>query len=162
MITAFYHPGFAAPIGEGHIMPMRKFGLVAEQLRSHPNVRLEKPAPVTEEQLRWVHTPEYIDAIRTGTPRELAQSQKFPWNKDLFPSVCLTNGACVAAAWRALHDGAAAALASGFHHAHAEHGEGFCTFNGLVVAADVLKRSGEVKRVAVLDLDLHYGNGTAA
>jgi len=162
MIMAFYHPGFVAPIGERHIMPMRKFGLVAEQLRSHPNVRLEEPASATEEQLRFVHTSEYIEAIRTGTPRELAESQKFPWSADLFPSVCLTNGACVAAARQALRDGMAAALASGFHHAHADHGEGFCTFNGLVVAADTLQRSGEVKRVAILDLDLHYGNGTAA
>ena len=162
MITAFYHPGFAAPIGERHIMPMRKFGLIAGQLRSYANVRLEEPAPVTEEQLRFVHTPEYIEAVRTGAPRELAESQKFPWNQALFPSVSLTNGACVAAARRALRDGVAAALASGFHHAHADHGEGFCTFNGLVVAADALKRSDEVKRVAILDLDLHYGNGTAA
>lgn len=162
MITAFYHPGFAAPVGERHIMPMRKFGLVAEQLRSDPDVRLEEPAPVTEEQLRLVHTPEYIEAIRTGTPRELAESQKFPWSEALFPSVCLTSGACVAAGRRALREGVAAALASGFHHAHTDHGEGFCTFNGLVVAADTLQRSGEVKHVAILDLDLHYGNGTAA
>lgn len=162
MITAFYHRGFAAPIGERHIMPMRKFGLVAEQLRSHPNVRLEEPAPVTGKQLRFVHTLEYIEAVRTGTPRKLAEAQKFPWSEALFPSVCLTSGACVAAARRALRDGMAAALASGFHHAHADHGEGFCTFNGLVVAADTLKRNGELKRVAVLDLDLHYGNGTAA
>jgi len=162
MITAFYHPGFAAPIGERHIMAMRKFRLVAEQLRSRPEVRLEEPAPVTEEQLRFVHTAEYIQAIRTGVPRELAESQKFPWSEALFPSVCLTNGAVIAAGRRALRDGAATALASGFHHAHADHGEGFCTFNGLVVAADTLQRSGEVKRVAILDLDLHYGNGTAA
>jgi acetoin utilization deacetylase AcuC-like enzyme len=162
MITAFYHPGFAAPIGERHIMPMRKFGLVADQLRSYPNVRLEEPAPVTDKQLRFVHTPEYIEAIHSGQPRELAESQKFPWSEALFPSVCLTNGACVAAARRALREGVAAALVSGFHHAHADHGEGFCTFNGLVVAADTLQRSGEVKRVAILDLDLHYGNGTAA
>jgi acetoin utilization deacetylase AcuC-like enzyme len=162
MITAFYHPGFAAPIGERHVMPIRKFGLVAEALRSRSDVRLEEPAPVSEAELRLVHTPDYIDAVRTGTPRALAESQKFPWSRDLFPSVCLTNGACVAAARRALRDGVAAALASGFHHAHADHGEGFCTFNGLVVAADALKTRGEVRTVAVLDLDLHYGNGTAA
>lgn len=161
MITAFYHPGFAAPIGD-HIMPMRKFALVAEGLKSFPNVRLAEPEPVTEKILRLVHTPEYIAAVRTGTPRALAESQKFPWSPALFPSVCLTNSACLAAAHRALHDGIAAALASGFHHAHADHGEGFCTFNGLVVAADALKIRREVQTVAILDLDLHYGNGTAA
>jgi acetoin utilization deacetylase AcuC-like enzyme len=95
-------------------------------------------------------------------PRALAESQKFPWSAALFPSVCLTNGGCLAAARQALRDGCSAALASGFHHAHADHGEGFCTFNGLVVAADALQAAGEVRKVAILDLDLHYGNGTAS
>jgi len=161
MIAAFYHPGFAAPIGD-HLMPMRKFALVAEGLKSNPEVRVMEPAPVTEEDLRLVHTPEYIRAVRTGIPRALAESQKLPWSPALFPSVCLTNGACVAAARQAQRDGLAAALASGFHHAQADHGEGFCTFNGLVVATDALRKQGEVQTVAILDLDLHYGNGTAA
>jgi|SRR5881394_160357 len=161
MITAFYHPGFAAPIGN-HIMPMRKFALVAEGLKARADVRLAEPQPATESDLRRVHTPEYISAVRSGVPRVLAESQQFPWSPDLFPSVCLTNGGCVAAARQALRDGVAAALASGFHHAHADHGEGFCTFNGLAVAADALKAAGEVQSVAILDLDLHYGNGTAA
>ncbi|HWN96617.1 MAG TPA: histone deacetylase [Methylomirabilota bacterium] len=160
MITAFYHPGFAAPIGD-HIMPMGKFALVADGLKSIPGIRLAEPAPVTDEELCLVHTPEYITAVRTGTPRVLAESQKFPWTPALFPSVCLTNGACLAAARQARRDGVAAALASGFHHAHADHGEGFCTFNGLVIAADALRSGGEVHTVAILDLDLHYGNGTA-
>ncbi len=161
MITAIYHPGFAAPIGE-HIMPMRKFALVAEGVKAMRGVQLTEPQAATEEELRLVHTPEYIDAVRTGEPRALAESQKFPWSAALFPSVCLTSGACIAAARQALSDGVSAALASGFHHAHADHGEGFCTFNGLVVAAEVLRRAGEVRSVAILDLDLHYGNGTAA
>ena len=161
MITAFYHPGFAAPIGN-HIMPMRKFALVAEGLKTRADVRLAEPQPATESDLLRVHTAEYINAVRSGAPRALAESQQFPWSPVLFPSVCLTNGGCVAAARQALRDGLAAALASGFHHAHADHGEGFCTFNGLVVAADALKAAGEVQSVVILDLDLHYGNGTAA
>src|SRR5258707_845996 len=119
MITAFYHPGFAAPIGN-HIMPMRKFALVAEGLKSFRDVRLTEPEPVSEKHLRLVHTPEYIQAVLTGAPRALAESQKFPWSPALFPSVCLTNGGCLAAARQALRDGVAAALASGFHHAHAD------------------------------------------
>src|SRR5262245_48128174 len=116
MITAFYHPGFAAPIGE-HIMPMGKFALVAQALESMPGVRLLEPVPVTEDDLRRVHSADYIRAIRTGEPRSLAESQKFPWTPELFRSVCLTNGACLAAARQARRDGVAAALASGFHHA---------------------------------------------
>ncbi len=161
MITAYYHPGFAAPIGE-HVMPMQKFALVAQALRDEPRVRLEEPAPIAERDLLRVHTPEYVAAVRTGEPRALAESQKLPWSPALYPSVRLTNGACLAAARRALGDGVAAALASGFHHAHADHGEGFCTFNGLVVALDALAASGEIRTAAILDMDLHYGNGTAS
>lgn len=142
-------------------MPIRKFGLVADGLRDASDVRLVRPAPVSEVDLLRVHTLEYLEAIRTGEPRSLAQSQKFPWSPELFPSVCLTSGGCLAAARQALCDGASAALVSGFHHACADHGEGFCTFNGLIVASDALVAAGEVRTVAVLDLDLHYGNGTA-
>jgi acetoin utilization deacetylase AcuC-like enzyme len=160
MLTTYYHPGYAAPIGS-HIMPMQKFGLVADGLRDVSGVRLVRPEPVSEQDLRRVHTPEYVEAIKTGEPRQLAQSQKFPWSPELFPSVRLTSGGCLAAARQALKDGASAALASGFHHASADHGEGFCTFNGLVVAIEALVAAGEIRTGAVLDMDLHYGNGTA-
>ena len=160
MLTAFYHPGYAAPLGQ-HIMPIRKFALVAEGLREFPDVRLAEPAPVAEADLRRTHTAEYIAAIRTGEPRALAESQKFPWSPELYPSVCLTSGGCLAAARQALQDGVSAAVVSGFHHAGADHGEGFCTFNGLIVALDALVAAGEIRTAAVLDMDLHYGNGTA-
>jgi acetoin utilization deacetylase AcuC-like enzyme len=161
VITAFHHPGYAAPIGD-HVMPMRKFQLVADGLAGRPKVRVEPPDPISVDALRRVHTDAYLEAVRTGEPRKLAESQKFPWSPALWPSVLLTNGGALAAAARALDDGLAAALASGFHHSHADHGEGFCTFNGLVVAAEALRAAGRVKQVAVLDLDLHYGNGTAS
>ena len=159
-MKVFYHPGYAAPIGE-HIMPMRKFALVAEGLREAKDVQLVEPAPVTEEDLLRVHTAEYVAAIRGGEPRDLAESQKFPWSPQLYPSVCLTNGGCLAAARQALRDGVSAALVSGFHHACRGHGGGFCTFNGLIVALDALAAAGEIRLGAVLDMDLHYGNGTA-
>jgi acetoin utilization deacetylase AcuC-like enzyme len=162
MISAFYHPGYAAPIGERHVMPMRKFALVAEALKTTAGVRLEEPAPLSESDLLRVHTTEYVNAVRTGKPRPLAESQKFPWTQQLYPSVLLTTGGCYAAAERALRDGVAAGLVSGFHHAHADHGEGFCTFNGLVIATDQLLAERRIRTAAVLDLDLHYGNGTAS
>ena len=161
MITAFYHPGYAAPIGK-HVMPISKFSLVADGLRDRAGIRLAPPQPVTEDDLLRVHTGAYVAAVRTGEPRALAESQKFPWSPELYPSVCLTSGGLLAAARRALTDGVAAAIVSGFHHAHADHGEGFCTFNGLVVAAEAMRAQGEIRSVAVLDMDLHYGNGTAA
>ena len=143
-------------------MPIRKFGLVADALKSTARLDLREPTPVDDTHLRRVHTIEYIEAIRTGEPRALAESQKFPWSAALFDSVKLTSGGCLAAAGAALDSGIAAALVSGFHHAHADHGEGFCTFNGLVIAVDALRAAGRIKSAAVLDLDLHYGNGTAS
>jgi len=158
----YHDPGFAAPLGE-HIMPISKFALVAEAIAiAMPDVEIVSPPPVTETDLLRVHTPEYIAAVRTGEPRALAESQKFPWSPELFPSVLLTNGGVLAAAGHALQFGSSGALASGFHHACADHGEGFCTFNGLVVAAESLRASGRIQSVAVVDLDLHYGNGTAS
>lgn len=159
-LKAYFHRGYAAQIGK-HIMPIRKFGMVAESLRSADDVELVEPSPITEEDLLRVHTVRYVNAIANGEPRELAEMQKFPWSESLYPSVLLTNGGCLAAARSALEEGVSAALVSGFHHACADHGEGFCTFNGLVIAADTLIDGGEAKRIAVLDMDLHYGNGTA-
>jgi acetoin utilization deacetylase AcuC-like enzyme len=160
-LRVFHHPGFEAPIGD-HIMPIQKFRLVADALKNDPRIEIVAPDPVEEADLLRVHTPEYIDAIRTGEPRDLAESQKFPWSPGVYPSVCLTNGGVHAAAAHALETGVSAALASGFHHSCADHGEGFCTFNGLVVALEKLRANDHIRRAAVLDMDLHYGNGTAS
>lgn len=160
MIKTFYHPGFAAPLGK-HQMPIQKFALVAKELEADPAIKLVEPDPVTVEDLLRVHDLAYIEAVRTGTPRGLAESQKFPWSPELFPSVLLTNGGILAAAREALKNGSSAALASGFHHSGKNHGEGFCTFNGLIVALDKLRSEGKIRHAAILDMDLHYGNGTA-
>lgn len=160
-LTLFHDPGFAAPIGH-HVMPMRKFALVAKELSRHPQVEIASPPPLLPADLLRVHTPEYVDAVRTGQPRKLAESQKFPWTPQLFGSVLLTGGGVLAASRMALSVGASGALASGFHHSCADHGEGFCTFNGLIVALEALKDAGEISTAAIIDLDLHYGNGTAS
>ncbi len=83
---------------------------------------------MTETDLLRVHTPKYAEAIKTGQPRELAESQKFPWSPELFSSVCLTNGGVLAAGKQALRDGVSGALASGFHHSSADHGRGVLHF----------------------------------
>jgi acetoin utilization deacetylase AcuC-like enzyme len=162
MIRAYFSDAFAADIGE-HVMPMKKFGLVKDAIvaRGLP-ARILEPAPASDEQLLRVHTAEYVRAIATGEPRVLAESQKFPWSAGLANAVRLTNGAAIAAASAALDDGVACAIASGYHHAHADHGEGFCTFNGLVVALEDARAARRITRALVVDLDLHYGNGTAS
>ncbi len=162
LIRAFHSDGFAADIGE-HVMPMRKFALVRDRIlaRGLP-ASIVEPPPASDVQLLRVHTDAYVSAIATGEPRALAESQKFPWSPGLAASVRLTNGAAIAAVDAALDDGVACALASGYHHAHADHGQGFCTFNGLVVALEDARARGRLARALVIDLDLHYGNGTAS
>jgi acetoin utilization deacetylase AcuC-like enzyme len=161
-IRVFHSPSYEADLGE-HIMPIRKFALVRAAIEaSGLPARIEAPEPIGDADLLRVHSAAYLQAIRTGEPRELAQSQKFPWSPDLARAVRWTNGGCVAAMDAALEDGVAGNLASGFHHSHAEHGEGFCTFNGLVVSLERARAEGKIRRGLVIDMDLHYGNGTAS
>lgn len=158
----FYSPRYIASIGD-HIMPIHKFALVHEGIGATGlPVRFQTPAPISDEDLLRVHTRNYLDAIATGEPLALAQSQKFPWSLALADAVRWTNGGTVEGAFAAMEDGVAGNLASGFHHSHAEYGEGFCTFNGLVVALEKLKAAGKIRGGLVLDMDLHYGNGTAS
>jgi len=161
-LTAFHSPGYVADIG-AHVMPIRKFDLVRAAIEEEGlPVDLLAPEPASDEDILRVHTREYFDAIMTGEPRVLAESQKFPWSPELASAVRLTNGGTIAALRTCLDRGVAANLASGFHHAHADHGEGFCTFNGLIVALDRMRAEGRIRRGLIVDLDLHYGNGTAS
>lgn len=157
-----YAPDYFADLGP-HVMPIRKFALVRDAIAATGlPARFEAPEPVSDEALLRVHTEAYVRAVATGQPRDLAESQKLPWSPALARAVRLTNGGTVLALRHALADGIAGNLASGFHHAHADHGEGFCTFNGLVIALEALRAEGLLRRALVVDLDLHYGNGTAS
>ncbi|MCK6507881.1 histone deacetylase [Myxococcota bacterium] len=161
-IRVFHSPQYFADIG-AHIMPIRKFGLVRQAIEaSGLPVRLCDPHRASDAELLTVHTEPYVRAVDTGEPPALASSQKFPWSPALAEAVRWTNGGTIDAASAALDDGIAGNLASGFHHSHADHGQGFCTFNGLVIALEILRRASRLRRGLVLDMDLHYGNGTAS
>ena len=91
----------------------------------------------------------------------MAESQGFDWDPALWPMVLASNGGVLPAARSALADGVAGSLSSGLHHARYDEGSGFCTFNGLVIAAKALLASGAVSSVLIVDLDAHCGGGTA-
>jgi acetoin utilization deacetylase AcuC-like enzyme len=141
----------------------RKAGWIVDSLKSNPipGVVLTEPLPLTVEEIATVHDKAYIEAIRTGKPIHLAQSQGFEWGQGLFPAVCASNGGIVAAALEALQTGLSGSLSSGLHHARRDRGNGFCTFNGLVIAAKKALEAG-ANSVAILDLDAHCGGGTAS
>jgi acetoin utilization deacetylase AcuC-like enzyme len=99
--------------------------------------------------------------VTPSDPVDLAESQGFDWDPNLWPMVLASNGGAVAAALAALSDGVSGSLSSGLHHSRAGRGTGFCTFNGLVIAAREALRAG-AKSVLILDLDAHCGGGTAS
>jgi acetoin utilization deacetylase AcuC-like enzyme len=161
MTHVFYSPAY---VGSGYAFETtRKAKWIADSLEESPirGIELVEPTSLTEEQVARVHSSEYIDAVRTGDPVDLAESQGFDWDPNLWPMVLASNGGAVAAALAALSDGVAGSLSSGLHHSRAGRGAGFCTFNGLVIAAREALRAG-AKSVLILDLDAHCGGGTAS
>ncbi len=161
MVTVYYHPSYAAA---AYAFPTtRKARWIAESLQARPipGITLENPQPLTEDDLRTTHDPQYIRAVRTGEPRALAESQGLGWDPGLWPMVLASNGGTVSAALRALRAGRAGSLSSGLHHARRERGSGYCTFNGLVLAARAALAAG-AGDVLILDLDAHCGGGTHA
>jgi acetoin utilization deacetylase AcuC-like enzyme len=158
---AYYSPRYYADIGS-HVMPIRKFALVAQGI-DDAGLPLEivEPERASDTDILRVHSAAYVEAMRTGQPPELASSQKFPWSPELAEAVRWTNGGCIDALRHALDTGVCGNLASGFHHSHRDRGEGFCTYNGLVVSYERMVAEGRLRRALVVDMDLHYGNGTA-
>lgn len=159
MVRVFYTPDY---VGSAHAFETtRKARWVAESLDSAPiaGIELTTPLPLTREQLSRVHDEAYVRAVETGVPRSLAESQGFSWDPGLWPMVLASNGGAVAAALEALAHGRAGSLSSGLHHARRDRGAGFCTFNGLVLAAVEALLAG-AGSVLIVDLDAHCGGGT--
>ncbi|HEX6576033.1 MAG TPA: hypothetical protein VF042_13785 [Gemmatimonadaceae bacterium] len=158
-MKVFYSPDYVA--ARQSFDTTRKAGWIAESLATSPvaGVELVAPPPLTVEQISSVHDREYVDAVKTGKPRELAESQGFKWDPGMWAAVAASNGGAVAAARQALQDGVSGTLSSGLHHARRESGAAFCTFNGLVMAAATVLSEG-AESVLIIDLDAHCGGGT--
>ena len=160
----FYSDHFVLPLPAGHRFPMPKYARLRERvLASALGGDCRVPDAATDEQLGLVHDPAYLDKVKQGTlSAEEMRAIGFPWTEQMVERSRRSSGATVAAARAALQEGTAANLAGGTHHAFRDRGEGFCVFNDSAVAARVLQQEGLVKRVLVIDCDVHQGNGTAA
>ena len=159
MVPVFYSPAY---VGASYAFDTtRKAKWVADSLSAQPvsGIRLRAPQPLTRQQVIDVHDPAYVLAVETGEPESLAQSQGFSWDAGLWSMVLASNGGVVEAALAALHSGVAGSLSSGLHHARHASGSGFCTFNGLAIAARAALAAG-AQSVLILDLDAHCGGGT--
>lgn len=139
----------------------RKSGWIADSLASEPveGVEIVAPRPLSFGEIAAVHAPAYVTAVQTGEPRALAQSQGFTWDPGMWHSVVASTGGVVAAAIEAMSAGVSGSLSGGLHHARYDIGCGFCTFNGLVVAAKAALAAG-AESVLILDVDAHCGGGT--
>lgn len=125
--------------------------------------QLQEPPLASRQALLEAHSADYVDAFVAGALTPALQRRiGFPWSPELVRRILATVGGALAAADHALEHGIAGNLAGGTHHALADGGEGFCVFNDLAVVASNLLRQGRVKRVAILDLDVHQGNGVSA
>lgn len=157
-IRVFYSKVYTKIVFETFI----KGQLVAKSLleRPIPGVEVVEGTPATDEEIGGVHAPEYLESVRNGVGN--ARSNGLGWDEGLFPSVAGSTGSLIdAVRWALATRGIAGALSSGLHHARYDRGAGWCTFNGLAIAAVEALKAG-AKRVLILDLDAHGGGGTAS
>ncbi|MCD8516647.1 MAG: histone deacetylase [Burkholderiaceae bacterium] len=162
-MKAFYTDHFVLPLPEGHRFPMAKYRMVREQVGDLPGLNLVEAPPATDTQLLLAHDPVYVQRVITGTLAPQAQREiGFPWSPGMVERSRRSVGATIAASRVALEDGIAVNLAGGTHHAYRDKGSGFCVFNDAAVAARVMQRSHGIERIAIIDLDVHQGNGTAS
>lgn len=157
---------YAIPLPDGHRFPMSKYQLLRDAVLEEHLVtadRLRDPPRAPVEDLLLVHSEQYVADITTGTLPPAEQRRiGLPWS-ELFVERAyrVVRGTCEATEAALVH-GVAMNLAGGTHHAFADHGEGFCTFNDVAIAIRRLQRAGNISRAAIIDLDVHQGNGTNA
>jgi acetoin utilization deacetylase AcuC-like enzyme len=157
---------YEIPLPQGHRFPIAKYTLLRDALLARgllTRQTLHDPARASPEQLARVHTAAYVRALADGTLEPVAVRRLgFPWSPALVERSLRAVGGTIAAAHHAMTHGVAMNLAGGTHHAFADHGEGFCVFNDVAVALADLRAHGSARRAAIVDLDVHQGNGTHA
>jgi acetoin utilization deacetylase AcuC-like enzyme len=165
-VKLYYTDVFVLPLPSGHRFPMEKYSRLRQRLLASGEFTaadFATPAAARTEELLRAHDAAYIARVSNG---ELSAAELkrigFPWSPEMVERSLRSAGATLAACRTALAEGCSANLAGGTHHAHADRGEGFCVFNDAAVAARAMQAEGRVRRVAIIDCDVHQGNGTAA
>jgi len=150
----------------GHRFPIAKYALLRDAVLTSGLVdpeNIHEPERASVDSLRLVHTERYVRAVIDGTLSDAEQRRiGLPWSASLVERSLRAVGGTVEAATAALELGLTMNLAGGTHHAFPDHGEGFCVFNDVAVAIRTLQRDRRIRRAAVIDLDVHQGNGTHA
>lgn len=157
------HPNYEMDIG-AHVFPTEKYRMAREMLREAgylPDEAVHVPEPATREQILRVHTKGYMSDFEglKWTPRTMFS--ELPISQEIVDGFKLMAGGSILAARLALTHGVAMHLGGGFHHAFADHAEGFCYLNDIAIGIRAMQDEGHIRRAAVIDVDLHQGNGTA-
>lgn len=164
-MRVYYCDRFVLPLPAEHRFPMAKYRLLRERIATAAGMHIEllEPPSATLDDLLQVHCPDYVERVLVhGLSAQEQRRIGLPWSPALAERARRVSGATIAALRAALEDGLALSLAGGTHHAHRDHGAGYCVFNDSVVAARHVQRHRGVRRVLVVDLDVHHGDGTAA
>jgi acetoin utilization deacetylase AcuC-like enzyme len=156
--------GYACDIGP-HVFPIEKYARVRDALVAAGDVAaadILEPSPPDRALLELAHTSAYLDDLEALRWTERTARSELPISREIVDAFALGASGSVLAAREAMRRGAAAHVGGGLHHAYPDHAEGFCYLNDLSVAVRALQNDGLVTRSAVVDLDVHQGNGTAA
>lgn len=149
-----------------HVFPSSKYRLVKEKLLREGLARPEEfvePLAAPEQDVALVHDREYIRKLQAGKLSLIEILRlEVPYSPELVRAVWLSAGGSILAGTFALEDSVAVNLGGGFHHAFADHGEGFCVLNDVAIAIRRLQKAGSIERAMTVDCDVHQGNGTAA
>lgn len=164
-MQVFYTPRYYADIGQGHIFPIRKFELVREKLLAEGTLHTHEiiePTPAPLEDVLLVHADDYVSRLCSGalTPKEIRRLG-LPWSESLVRRSFYAVGGTLAATAASLVDGYSSNLAGGTHHAFSDRGEGFCVLNDVAIAIRAMRARKLIERAAIVDCDVHQGNGTA-
>ena len=163
-MKAFYTDHFVLPLPAGHRFPMEKYSRLRDLVNTIADIELLEAPAASDTQILYAHDPNYLINIIEGklSPQEQREIG-FPWSEKMVERSRRSAGATVSAAKTALKEGVAVNLAGGTHHAYRNTGSGFCVFNDSAIAARVLQREVNAKlKIAIIDLDVHQGNGTAS
>ena len=165
-MKVFYTDQYVLPLPDAHTFPMSKYRRLCERVDASGLLRsgeLVTPPAATDDELELAHSRDYIERASQGllTKAELNRIG-FPWSANLIERSRRSSGATMWACRAALEDGCSVNLAGGTHHAFRDRGEGYCIFNDSVVAARSVQTAGLVRRVVIIDTDVHQGNGTAS
>ena len=164
-VPVVWCPHYEVDIGD-HVFPVEKYRLIKERLEASgalSSADLRTPQPAEVEDVLRVHTRSYWTKIAEGafTPNE-ERLLELPFSPELREASLLCAGGTTLAGHLAISQGRSVHLGGGFHHAFADHGEGFCLLNDVAIATATLIEAQEVDRILIVDLDVHHGNGTAS